>query len=144
MAGLSQPAVTHTAPLARLPRRVVSRWKVPPAWIVELVLLDAAIVGNSLWLARAVAVVLLAVLPGQLLLRSLRVPAASVRQYVAYLPCASVAVLIATPLVVDLLGPVLSLHEPLRRWPLLIGLNIALLVLAYLGRHAISSCELKC
>ena len=144
MAGLSQPAVTHTAPLARLPRRVVSRWKVPPAWIVELVLLDAAIVGNSLWLARAVAVVLLAVLPGQLLLRSLRVPAASVRQYVAYLPCASVAVLIATTLVVDLLGPVLSLHEPLRRWPLLIGLNIALLVLAYLGRHAISSCELKC
>jgi uncharacterized membrane protein len=116
---------------------------IPVTWIIELVLLDVAVAENSLWLLRAVAVLLLAVLPGQLLLRALRVPATSIRRYVAYLPCASVAVLIASTLVVDLVGPQLGVHEPLRRWPLLIGLNLALPGLARLGHRANASCELK-
>jgi len=51
---------------------------IPATWIFELVLLDVAVAGHSLWLLRAVAVLLLAVLPGQLLLRALRMPAASI------------------------------------------------------------------
>jgi uncharacterized membrane protein len=89
------------------------------------------------------AVLLLAVLPGQLLLRALKIPAASIRRYVAYLPCASVAVLIAITFAVDLVGPPLGVHEPLRRWPLLIGLNLALPGLAHLGHRASDFCELK-
>ncbi len=144
MAGLPQPAVIDRASLAWLRRLVPGRrTMVPATWIIELVLLDVAVAENSLWLLRAVAVLLLTVLPGQLLLRALRVPAASTRRYVAYLPCASVAVLIASTLVVDLVGPQLGVHEPLRRWPLLIGLNLTLPGLARLGHRANASCELK-
>ena len=144
MAGLSQPAVMDRASHAWLRRLVPGRrTMVPATWLIELVLLDVAVAENSLWLLRAVAVLLLAVLPGQLLLRALRIPAASIRRYVAYLPCASVAVLIASTLVVDLVGPRLGVHEPLRRWPLLIGLNLALPGLARLGHRATASCELK-
>ena len=144
MAGLSQPAVMNRASHAWLRRLVADRrMMVPATWLIELVLLDVAVAENSLWLLRAVAVLLLAVLPGQLLLRALRIPVASMRRYLAYLPCASVAVLMASTLVVDLVGPRLGVHEPLRRWPLLIGLNLALPALWRLGHRATASCELK-
>ncbi len=145
MAELPSPPVTQVASLSRLRRVVAGRGQVVVAaiWIRELLLLDVAVAANSLWLLRVVAVLLLAVLPGQLLLRALRVPAASVARYVAYLPCASIAILIATGLVVDLVGPLLGVHEPLRRWPLLIGLNLVIVALAHLGRRAAPSCELK-
>lgn len=110
---------------------------------MQLVLLDVAVAANFLWLMRAVTAVLLAAMPGQLLLRMLRVPAKSVRRYVAYLPCASVAVLIGTGLAVNVIGPLLGVHEPLRRLPLLVGLNLSLAGLALLGRGAPPSCELK-
>ena len=71
-----------------------------------------------------------------------RIPAASIRQYVTYLPCSSVAVLTLTTLIVDLVGPLLGVHEPLRRLPLLVGLNLALPGLAFLGRGAGPSYEL--
>ena len=70
------------------------------------------------------------------------IPAASIRQYVTYLPCSSVAVLTLTTLIVDLVGPLLGVHEPLRRLPLLVGLNLALPGLAFLGRGAGPSYEL--
>ena len=144
MAGLPELAVMNQASRAWLQRLVPGRWTtIPATWIFELVLLDVAVAGHSLWLLRAVAVLLLAVLPGQLLLRALRMPAASIRRYVPYLPCASVAVLVATTLVVDLVGPPLGVHEPLRQWPLLIGLNLALPGLARLGHGATASFELK-
>ncbi len=138
------PAVMNRASHAWLRRLVADRrMMVPATWLIELVLLDVAVAENSLWLLRAVAVLLLAVLPGQLLLRALRIPVASMRRYLAYLPCASVAVLMASTLVVDLVGPRLGVHEPLRRWPLLIGLNLALPALWRLGHRATASCELK-
>ena len=144
MAELPQPAVIERASLAWLRRLITGRWTVvPAAWIIELLFLDLAVAENSLWLLRVVAVLLLAVLPGQLLLRALRVPAASIGRYIAYLPCASVAVLIASSLVVDVLGPLLRVHEPLRRWPLLIVLNLVIPALARLGHRAAPSCELK-
>jgi uncharacterized membrane protein len=140
VAGLSRSQVSNWASQAwsRLP----VHGRAPAKWLIELVLLDVAVAGNSLWLLRAAAVVLLGVLPGQLLLRALRIPAMSVGRYIAYLPCASLAVLIFTTLAVDLVGPVLGVHEPLRRWPLLVGLNLTLPVLAMLGSRASASCDL--
>ena len=143
MVGLSQPSVSYQVAHARWRRLVAGRDFAAGIWIVELALLDVAVAGNNLWLERVVAALLLAVLPGRLLLRALRVPAASVGRFVAYLPCASVAVLVASTLVVDLVGPLLGVHEPLRRLPLLVGLNLALLVLAALGRGAPEYCTLK-
>ena len=143
MVGLSQPSVSYQVPHARWRRVVAARDFASWIWLVELVLLDVAVAGNNLWLERAVAALLLAVLPGRLLLRALRVPAASVSQFVAYLPCASLAVLVATTLVVDLVGPLFGFHEPLRRLPLLVGLNLVLLGLAALGHTAPVTCTLK-
>ena len=143
MAHLSQPSVSYQAPHARWRRLVAGRDIVRAIWVVELLVLDVAVAGNTLWLERVAAALLLAVLPGRLLLRALRVPASSVYQYVAYLPCASVAVLVASTLLVDLVGPPLGLHEPLRRLPLLVGLNLALLGLAALGHRAPDSCNLS-
>jgi len=127
------------------PLRLTSeQWRTPPPrWLVELALLDVAVAANSLWLSRAVSALLLSALPGQLLLRALKIPARSVRRYIAYLPCASVAVLVATSLAVDIVGPVLGVHEPLRRLPLFVGLNLALVGLALCGRHATDIHELR-
>jgi len=44
---------------------------------------------------------------------------------------------------VDLFAPVIGVHEPLRRLPLLLGLNLAVVGLAVLGRRAPTSCDLK-
>ena len=143
MARLSQPSVSYRAPYARWRSLLAGRDIVRAIWVVELLVLDVAVAGNTLWMERVVAALLLAVLPGRLLLRALRVPASSVYQYVAYLPCASVAVLVASTLLVDLVGPPLGLHEPLRRLPLLVGLNLALLGLAALGHRAPDSCNLS-
>ncbi len=87
MAHLSQPSVSYQAPHARWRRLVAGRDIVRAIWVVELLVLDVAVAGNTLWLERVAAALLLAVLPGRLLLRALRVPASSVYQYVAYLPC---------------------------------------------------------
>jgi uncharacterized membrane protein len=135
--------VSYQVPHGRWRRVVADRDFASAIWLVELVLLDVAVAGNNLWLERAVAALVLAVLPGRLLLRALRVPAASVSQYVAYLPCASVAVLVASTLIVDLVGPHLGLHEPLRRLPILVGLNLVLLGLAAIGHRAPATCQLK-
>ena len=142
MAGLSQLAVEERTSSRRLnpdrqdrPRRTT--------WLVEFILLNAAVLGNSVWLIRAVAALLLAVLPGQLLLPALQIPGASVRRYVAYLPCASVAVLIGSSLVVDLVGPLFGAHEPLRLWPLLVGLDLALIALAAIAVRAPASCDFE-
>ncbi|MGO9583718.1 MAG: DUF2206 domain-containing protein [Acidimicrobiales bacterium] len=143
MVGLSQSQLTNEAP-AWWRRLVADRGTMfLPTWLICLVVLDIAVAGNSLWLLRAASVLLLAVLPGQLLLRALKIPASAVRRYIAYLPCASVAVLIATTLVVDLAAPLLGVHEPLRRLPLLVGLNLALPALAIIGNRAGPLYELK-
>jgi uncharacterized membrane protein len=140
---LSQPSLSYRAPHARWRRFVAGRDIVRAVWAIELVVLDVAVAGNTLWLERAVAALLLAVLPGRLLLRALRVPAASVRRYVAYLPCASVAVLVASTLLVDVAGPFVGVHEPLRRLPVLVGLNLVLLGIAALGHKAPAACDLN-
>ena len=116
---------------------------VPATWLIELVLLDVAVAENSLWLLRAVAVLLLAVLPGQLLLHALRVPAASIRRYVAYLPCASVAVLIASTLRGRSCRASTRCARATASMAIVGWAEPGLPGLAYLGHRAADSCELK-
>ena len=120
------------------PRR---RVPLPPPWVGLLLVLDVAVAGSALWLCRVVAAVLLALLPGQLALQALRVPATSVRRYPVYLVAGSVAVLIATGLGVDLVGPLLGEHAPLRRLPLGVALDIVIVLLGLAGRRAPDGCR---
>jgi uncharacterized membrane protein len=132
---VSQPQLIEDATPGSSAETASPRWK-PPSWLVELVLLDLSVAGNAIWLLRAVAGLLLLLLPGKVLLRAMRIPAASIRAYIAYLPCGSAALLIGVTLAVDLLGPPLGVQEPLRPLPVLVGVNIAVVVLAFLGRRA--------
>ena len=136
------PEVT-SAPELRGPRHLSRRPRVflPDTWALEWVLLDVAMGTHWLWVSRACAAALLAVLPGQLLLRALRVPGETVRECVVYLPCASIAVMIVTSLAVDLAGPMAGVGRPLRLWPLFVGLNLALVLLTAVGVRAPRSCE---
>ena len=117
------------------------RAPLPPAWVGLLVVLDLAVAGSGLWLGRVVAAVLVALLPGQLALQALRVPAASVRRFPVYLVASSVVVLPATGLGVDLVGPLLGAHAPLRRLPLTVALDVVIALLGLAGRRAPRSCR---
>ena len=72
VAGVSDIQMTIKA-LQNRPRHLVSARGMgrPATWLVEMIVLDLAVAGNSVWLLRFVAVLLLAVLPGRLLLRAL-------------------------------------------------------------------------
>jgi uncharacterized membrane protein len=137
MAGLS------TAPLRLAPKRIAvalprvaaQRAFRPGAWL-GLVVLDAAVAGNSIWLLRFVAALVLLFVPGQFLLQALRVPSHAIRRCIVYLPAASVVVLVSVGLAVDVVGPVLGVHQPLRVVPLLVGLNLTLAALGLAGAQA--------
>jgi uncharacterized membrane protein len=79
---------------------------------------------HRLWAAAFLLLALLLIVPGQLLLRALRIPRQAVSSCPAYVPCASIIVLFAAGLAVDLLGPVVGVAAPLRAVPVLIGLEI--------------------
>ena len=64
------------------------------------------------------------IVPGVLLLRALRVPGGAVAASPVYVPCASLIVLLASGLAVNLAGPLIGVAAPLRPVPLLIGLEI--------------------
>src|SRR4051812_9246724 len=103
---------------------------------IELLLvgLIAALVplrGN--WAAEAAMLALLLTAPGIVLLRALRVPGDAVLGTPVYVPCASIAVLIAAGLGVDLIGPHLGVAEPLRTWPVLAGVEGVSLLLVAIG-----------
>jgi len=70
-------------------------------------------------------VVLVLTVPGLLALRALRVPGEAVVRFPVYVPCASLVVLLASGLAVDLAGPARGLAAPLRTAPLLAGLEAA-------------------
>ena len=137
-------AVTYT-PVRRAPLHL--RTGVPPTsnretW-VGLFIIDAAAIGGALWVFRLITALALAIVPGRILLQALRVPSAAVRRYVAYLPCASLVVLVWTALTVDLAGPQLGIAKPLRFWPLLVGLNVVLVALGIAGRGAGNAYRLR-
>ena len=108
-------------------------------WVLELAVLNLAVATSQLWPSRLVAAILLAYLPGRLLLQAARVPAALVRRFPPYVVCASLALLTATTLAVDLVGPVLGDAAPLHRLPLLVAVDIVVVALGILGRNATST-----
>ncbi|HEY3020875.1 MAG TPA: hypothetical protein VGJ32_11815 [Solirubrobacteraceae bacterium] len=96
----------------------------------------ALVAAHDVWAAQALLLVLLLSVPGLLLLRALRVPGAAIVRFPVYVPCASLVVLIASGLTVDLAGLAWEAPEPLRAWPLLIGLELTCLGLFAAGATA--------
>jgi uncharacterized membrane protein len=84
---------------------------------------------RQMWAVQVLLLPLLLTLPGIVLLRALRVPGRAVSSFPVYVPCASLVVLIATGLTVDLVGPLVGVTEPLRAGPLLAGLELTCLAL---------------
>jgi uncharacterized membrane protein len=88
------------------------------------VLLALLVPAHRFWAVQILLVALLLILPGEILLRALRVPGRAIASFPAYVPCASLAVLIGSGLAVDLAGPLVGVTVPLRAPPLLAGLEL--------------------
>ena len=89
------------------------------------------------WAAEAALLLLLLTVPGTVLLRALRVPGDAIFRTSVYVPCASLVVLIAAGLGVDLLGPALfGIAEPLRTWPIFVGVEGVCAALLVIGATA--------
>lgn len=104
--------------------------------LVALAMLAVLVQVRGIWAAQAVLLALLLVLPGLLLLRALRVPGAAIASFPAYVPSASLVVLLGSGLVVDLAGPLLGVARPLNAEPLLVGLEVCCLALLAAGSRA--------
>ena len=91
---------------------------------------------HRLWAAELLLVPLLLVLPGVILLRALRVPGDAIAASPAYVPCASLIVLLGSGLAVDLIGPPLGVAAPIRAGPLLVGLEVVCLALLAVSLNA--------
>ena len=79
---------------------------------------------RGLWAVQVLLVPLLLVVPGAVLLRALRVPGRTVASFPVYVPCASIVLLFASGLAVNLAGPLVGVAAPLRPGPLLAALEI--------------------
>ena len=94
-----------------------------------LVLVAALTALHGSWAAQVLLVPLLLVLPGVILLRALRVSGDAIAMYPVYVPSASLLVLTASGLVVDVVGPLTGISAPLRAAPLLLGLELVCVAL---------------
>jgi uncharacterized membrane protein len=91
---------------------------------------------RAAWVAQAILLAGLLILPGVLLLRALRVRGSSIASFPAYVPGASIVVLFGSGLAVDLVGPLIGVAQPLRPEPMLVGLEICCLALLAAGIRA--------
>jgi uncharacterized membrane protein len=94
-----------------------------------LALLPVLVSLHRFWAVQLLLIPFLLIIPGVILLRALRVPGKAISSFPVYIPCASIVVLIAAGLAVDLLGPVAGVKEPLRTLPLLTSLELICLAL---------------
>jgi uncharacterized membrane protein len=113
-------APRHAAPSVR---GWLARYAVALALLAALVPLDRS------WAVQLLLIPLLLTVPGLILLRALRIPGRVVSSFPVYIPCASIIVLFAAGLAVDLAGPLIGVSAPLRTVPLLVGLEVISLVL---------------
>jgi uncharacterized membrane protein len=111
-------------------------WKIFRSYGPFLVLLPALVAYDRLWFAQLLLVLLLLVFPGVLLLRTLRVSGEAVAASPVYVPAASLAVLTASGLAVDLIGPLVRVHEPLRAIPLICGLELTCVALTFVATRS--------
>lgn len=102
-------SVPRPRPSTRLPRLPTAA----PS-LVGLAVIAALLPARGLWVAGVVLLALTFTVPGVLLLRTFRVPAAAVSGYPLYIPAASLAVLFAAGLGMDLIGPHVGIAHPLR------------------------------
>lgn len=122
--------VAGSRPAVRWPRKPVTGHLAALALLAVLMPLD------RWWAAQILLIPLLLIVPGVLLLRALRVPGGAVAASPVYVPCASLIVLFASGLVVNLAGPLVGVVAPLRPAPLLIGLEIICLGLTACSANA--------
>jgi uncharacterized membrane protein len=109
----------------RNPRHAAPAMRREPATYAALLALIALLIPlHRWWSVQILLVPMLLIIPGAILLRALRIPGQVVGSFPVYVPCASIVVLFGSGLVVDLLGPLIGVTEPLRTAPLLIGLEV--------------------
>lgn len=90
---------------------------------------------RELWPVQVILLGLLLLVPGLALLRLARVPNRSIAATAIYVPAASLTILMAVGLAVDLIGPWVGIVAPLRTLPLLVGVLVA--CLAFVGAAAL-------
>jgi uncharacterized membrane protein len=98
----------------------------PAIGLVLLALLTAV---HGSWAAQVLLVPLLLIVPGVILLQTLRVPGAAIAENPVYVPAASLLVLMASGLAIDLIGPRVGIAAPLRTAPLLFALEVICVLL---------------
>ncbi len=96
-------------------------------YVASLAVMALLVPLHKFWAADFLLLSLLFIVPGHLLLRALRVPGQAVSSCPAYVPCASIIVLFAAGLTVDVLGPLIGVAAPLRVVPVLVSLEIVCL-----------------
>ena len=82
--------------------------------LAGLALLAALLPLRGNWAVGIVLLALTLTVPGVLALRALRVSGRAVRVYPLYVPAAAIAVILASGLAADLLGPAVGIPQPLR------------------------------
>jgi uncharacterized membrane protein len=103
------------------------------AGLVAIAVLTPA---HGLWAAQLMLVLLLLIIPGVILLRTMRVPGAAIAANCVYVPVASILVLTGSGLAIDVIGPLAGISAPLRATPLLVALEITCVLLLMGGRNA--------
>jgi uncharacterized membrane protein len=106
---------------------------VPVAGLAALAVLTPL---HASWAVQLLLVPVLLIIPGVVLLRTLRVPGATIASSPIYVPAASILVLTGSGLAIDLIGPVMGISAPLRAAPLLIALEIVCIGLLLCARGA--------
>jgi uncharacterized membrane protein len=104
--------------------------------LLALVLIATLVQLREAWAVQIILMAALLALPGLLLLRALRVPGAAISAFPAYVPGASLVVLLGCGLATDLIGPLLGVDRPLSPEPLLVGLEVSCLALLAAGARA--------
>ncbi len=137
---VTNPVRLGTAALAPRYRNAAGRMRhLPgrrlPAPVLIAVLIAALVPLQRSWGAELLEVSLLLVFPGVLLLRALRVPGEVIAGFPVLVPAASLAVLMASGLAVDIAGLLFG-FEALRAFPLLAGAELTFAILIACSRNA--------
>ena len=104
--------------------------------VAGLALLAVLTAMHNSWAAQVLLVPLLLIVPGLILLRTLRISGETVAENPVYVPAASVLVLMASGLAIDLIGPRFGIAAPLRAGPLLIALEVVCIALVLCSLNA--------
>lgn len=104
-------------------------------YAAALTLITLLVPLHRVWAIQVILVILLMTVPGILLLRVLRVPGRSIIRFPVYIPCASIIVLLASGLAVDVVGRLIGISGPLNTLPLLVVFELTCCSLLVAGRR---------